>query len=90
MNYAYCFLFLQRGLHGSLFVSQKAAVLKLGEKGVKQKFVTANCRSTREIFVVVRKNNCIFITSCILGSILKMEVVCSTEMLLPACQTTWC
>ena len=44
----------------AVFVSQSAAVLKLHEEGVQQTFVTANWRSTREIFAVARTNNLLF------------------------------
>jgi hypothetical protein len=74
----------------AVFVSQSAALLKLRGEIVQQTFVTANWLSTREIFAVARSNNLLFITSCILGSILKMEVVCTNETLLPTYQTTLC
>ena len=41
-------------------VSHSAAVLKLREEGVQQTFVTANWRSTREIFAVARNNHLLF------------------------------
>lgn len=71
---------------GAVFVSKSAAALKSRGEGVEQPTGDPRVKFLRWQETIL----CPFITSCILGSILKMEVVCSNETLLPACQTTWC